>query len=351
MTAKPYGPTAPDGSQYITLTDGNGTLVTALTPSGSAGGDLAGTYPNPTITNASVIAKVLTGYASGSGTISAADTILGAVQKLNGNDALKAPLASPTFTGTVTVPAGAAIATPNITGVIDGSLATAGNVGEYRSASNADTSQGQFSSTVTITIASPAVITWGTTTPFVFNGNGTAVINFTTTGALPTGIVAGTNYYVIGSSVSGNTFQIATTVDNAIAGTAINTSGSQSGTHTGLPTAILTNGVVINIAAISLTAGDWDVSADNTFFSNTTTSITSLLVSTSLLSGNVNLNPGRFYQFATAAQIPGIANNSLHSGPAQFRFSSTTTIYCVALSNFTVSTLTVWGGLRARRIR
>jgi hypothetical protein len=36
-------------------------------------------------TNARAIASVLTGYSSGAGTISAADTILGAIQKLNGN--------------------------------------------------------------------------------------------------------------------------------------------------------------------------------------------------------------------------------------------------------------------------
>lgn len=50
------------------------------------------------IPNAAVLAKVLTGYSSGSGTITAADTILQAIQKLNGNDALKAPLISPSFT-------------------------------------------------------------------------------------------------------------------------------------------------------------------------------------------------------------------------------------------------------------
>ena len=45
--------------------------------------------------------KVLTGYSSSAGTLSATDTILTAINKLNGNDALKANLASPTFTGTV----------------------------------------------------------------------------------------------------------------------------------------------------------------------------------------------------------------------------------------------------------
>jgi hypothetical protein len=82
------------------------------------------------------------------------------------------------------------------------------------------------SATVTITIATPGVVTWsghGLST-------GTPVI-FSTTGALPTGITAGTTYYVI--AVDTNTFRIATSLANALAGTAVNTSGSQSGTHTG----------------------------------------------------------------------------------------------------------------------
>jgi hypothetical protein len=57
-----------------------------------------------TLTNSAVIGKVLTGYVSGAGTVAATDSILQAFQKINGNDALKAPLASPTFTGTVTLP-------------------------------------------------------------------------------------------------------------------------------------------------------------------------------------------------------------------------------------------------------
>ena len=91
---------------------------------------------------------------------------------------------------------------------------------------------GAVSATVTITIASPGVITW---TNHLLS-TGTPVV-FTTTGALPTGITAGTTYYVI--EVGASTFQIATSFANALAGTAINTSGSQSGTHTGTRNAIV----------------------------------------------------------------------------------------------------------------
>lgn len=229
--------------------------------------------------------------------------------------------------------------------------ATAGNIGEYRSASNADTDGAQAGATITVTIASPAVVTWSTTTPFVFNGNGTAVINFTTTGALPTGIVAGTNYYVIGSSVSGNTFQIATSADNAIAGTAINTSGSQSGTHTGVPTAILTDNTASVVAAMSLTAGDWYVSSDCAFFSAASTVITVLSSSIALVTTGTTV-PGRLSQLSyPAGNILGVSNTVAHVGSSRFSLNATTTIYAVVKPRFTTSTLASWGGMRAIRRR
>lgn len=58
---------------------------------------------------------------------------------------------------------------------------------------------------------------------------GTAVTVSTTT-TLPTGLSASTNYFII--KLSSTTFQLATTIQNANASTAINITGAGSGTHT-----------------------------------------------------------------------------------------------------------------------
>lgn len=79
--------------------------------------------------------------------------------------------------------------------------------------------------TFTVTIASPGVVT--NTAHGIYTGEG---VYLTTTGVLPTGLSANTMYYAI--RVTADTFRLATTLANAVAGTAINTSGSQSGTHT-----------------------------------------------------------------------------------------------------------------------
>jgi hypothetical protein len=76
-------------------------------------------------------------------------------------------------------------------------------------------------STVTITIASPGVVSW--------NAHGLIAgtpVAFATTGALPTGLAVNTTYYVV--SPGANDFQVAAT----LGGAAINTTGTQSGVHT-----------------------------------------------------------------------------------------------------------------------
>lgn len=79
----------------------------------------------------------------------------------------------------------------------------------------------QISSTVTITIASPGVVTWAGSSL----ANGQQIV-LSTTGTFPTGLFNGTVYYIV--NVSGSTFNLSAT----LGGAAINTSGSQSGTHT-----------------------------------------------------------------------------------------------------------------------
>jgi hypothetical protein len=76
---------------------------------------------------------------------------------------------------------------------------------------------------VTVTIASPAV--------FSLTAHGLAagdIVYLNTTGSLPTGLSVDTPYYVMSAGLTANAFQVSTTID----GSAVNTSGSQSGTHT-----------------------------------------------------------------------------------------------------------------------
>jgi hypothetical protein len=89
-----------------------------------------------------------------------------------------------------------------------------------------DASIGIASSVFSVTIASPGVLS--TTLNLA---NGTALV-LNTTGALPTGLLVGTVYYVVG--VSGTQFSLAATYGGA----AINTTGTQSGTHSISPRGI-----------------------------------------------------------------------------------------------------------------
>ena len=73
------------------------TTANTVTTNANLTGDVTSVGNSTTLTNAPVIAKVLTGYVSGAGVVDATDSILSAIQKLNGNDATNANL-----TGAVT---------------------------------------------------------------------------------------------------------------------------------------------------------------------------------------------------------------------------------------------------------
>jgi hypothetical protein len=93
-----------------------------------------------------------------------------------------------------------------------------------------DAAFGITPSAFTVTIASPAVVTSSLT---LTNGTPVILTNAGYPSALPTGLTAGVTYYVVGAS--GTTFNLALTSG----GSAINTTGTQSGTHYILPNGIL----------------------------------------------------------------------------------------------------------------
>jgi len=112
----------------------------------------------------------------------------------------------------------------------------------------------------------------------------------------------------------------------------------------------LTTGVALNVTTISLTAGDWDVSAVAYFHPAGTTTITWIAASLSLVSATLDITVGRI----TANPLGGITapvDPTAPIMPCRFSLAATTTVYLVADASFGVSTLAAWGHLRARRVR
>lgn len=165
------------------LTAGNVTTNANLT------GDVTSVGNATTLTNAPVIAKVLTGYVSGAGTVAATDSILQAIQKLNGNDATNANL-----TGMVTSVGNATtvVTNANLTGAVT-SVGNTTSLGSFTSAQllaaiTGETGTGAvvFATSPTLTtptINSAQVPTISGTAPLYmcrawvnFNGTGTVAI-------------------------------------------------------------------------------------------------------------------------------------------------------------------------------
>lgn len=155
--------------------------------------------------------------------------------------------------------------------------------------------------TFTVTIASPGV--FSCTAHGLASGN---ALVFSTTGALPTGLTAGTTYYVISAGLTADAFQVAATPG----GTAINTSGSQSGTHS----FVTTTRNIFAFTPSGTTAGGTETFTDNylgvltgslggTGTINYITGEYSITFSGAVTSGNVTAN----YQWEDAT-VRGVAD-------------------------------------------
>lgn len=191
--------------------------------------------------------------------------------------------------------------------------------------------------TVTMTIASPCVLT--------LNSHGLTLndtVTFTTTSALPTGIVAGTTYYVISAGLTANDFEISL----AAGGSAVNTSGSQSGVHTlyrTTPYAINDQDPRLPTQdendAMAGTAGT--PSSSNKYVTNDDTTGTGAVVRQSALSQGVSFPMAEAFTGATSPQ-PAVLIDDLN----QNIFDTTTSFGAagspmVAIKTIPYTTLTV----------
>lgn len=192
--------------------------------------------------------------------------------------------------------------------------------------------------TFTVTLASPGVFT--TSSP-----HGYAVgeaVTFSTTGALPTGLTAGTTYYIVSGGFGTSTFEVSATPG----GTAVNTSGSQSGVHTvTMNTITVTNNIGMT-GFYSQTAASQIITIRGVDYAYTGVSGSSFTGVTPTPSGVNTPYAGDI----VVQKVVTVANSSLASGPPttfanavvltsnnQLYLGSLTspTIYVSKINNFT----------------
>ena len=235
--------------------------------------------------------------------------------------------------------AGANTDITSLLGTTTGLARTSGQVGELKNITVLSTN-----STVTFTNAS-ANISWAANTPVVGQ-----TVYFTSTGGLPTNFAINTDYYVV--SVAAPLI----TVSATYGGTAIVAGSAGTGTQTGWNGAWLPAGTVTkDIAALTLTPGDWTCSANSSLYLNGSTSAEGDFQSSiNLLSSNTLTTPGN-----EAYINPGVPFTAGASSPMAYSIgeidvnsASTTNVFLNANQNYQGSAATAGavGSLRCRRV-
>lgn len=127
--------------------------------------------------------------------------------------------------------------------------------------------------------------------------------------------------------------------DNANAGS-VGEYVTNTGTSTGLTTA-----VYANLAQVTLTAGDWDVTGVAAF--NVSAGATVTIAGLNTVS---NTSPGGF-QVAGVVTTGTFGSNEINAPLVRFNLSTSTTIYLGGQANFSSGTVSAQGLIRARRVR
>jgi hypothetical protein len=340
----------------------------------------------------SIVDKAYVDAVAGGGAVSSVFTRTGAVVAASGDYTVSqvtgaAPLASPTFTGTVTIPTPFTLGATSVT-----------STGTQLNYLNAATGTTGTASTNLVFSTSPTLITPALGTP-------SAVVLTNATGLPVTGIAPGSGSAFDEIRInSGNTayerftptFNPMTTVGDIIVGLtsgvpdelAIGTTNQVLTVISGTPawrtpttsiigtvtndaaaagnigeeivaiqstyTNFTTTATYQNITSITLTAGDWDISAFFTYSSNSATitaASNSIFVISTTTASAAGAVEGRNIAYLPQAGLLGTSLFSDSISPYRVSISGSTTYYLNAQATFTAGNPQYVGGLRARRIR
>ena len=113
----------------------------------------------------------------------------------------------------------------------------------------------------------------------------------------------------------------------------------------------LTTSTAANATSVSLTAGDWDVSGVVRFNPGGSSTISNMTVGISTTSATFGTVPNTVQALLIPFTGASGNNQTLATPTVRISIAATTTVYLVALSTFSASTMTADGFIRARRVR